>query len=250
MMQMPIPSPALDWCLFLDVDGTLVELTDSPLETFADDELKAVLTQAAERLGGAVALVSGRSLQYLDALFAPLHLPAAGLHGVERRKASGAVHGASFVDAQLDGARIALAALAAACPGTSIEDKGRTLALHFRMAPHLESSLRESLIAIAKPLGSNYHIQEGNMVFEIKPRGFTKGSAIAAFLREPPFSGRTPVFVGDDLTDQDGFRVVESRGGISIAVGDRVVAQRRFENPSAVRNWLRSIAAMTDSHRE
>jgi trehalose 6-phosphate phosphatase len=250
MMQMPIPSPALDWCLFLDVDGTLVELTDSPLETFADDELKAVLTQVAERLGGAVALVSGRSLQYLDALFAPLHLPAAGLHGVERRKASGAVHGASFVDAQLDGARIALAALTAACPGTSIEDKGRTLALHFRMAPHLESSLRESLIAIAKPLGSNYHIQEGNMVFEIKPRGFTKGSAIAAFLREPPFSGRTPVFVGDDLTDQDGFRVVESRGGISIAVGERVVAQQRFENPSAVRNWLRSIAALTDSHRE
>lgn len=250
MMQIPIPSPALDWCLFLDVDGTLIELTDSPLDTFADHKLKTVLGQVAERLGGAVALVSGRSLEYLDALFAPLHLPAAGLHGVERRKASGAIQGASFVDAQLDGVRIALADLVNAHPGTSIEDKGRTLAVHFRMAPRFESSIRESLIAIAKPLGSNYHIQDGNMVFEIKPRGFTKGSAISAFLQESPFSGRTPVFVGDDLTDQDGFRVVEARGGISIAVGERVRAQQRLENPSAVRSWLQGIAALTDTHRE
>jgi len=250
MIQMPIPSPALDWCLFLDVDGTLIDLTDSPLETFADAELKTVLTQVAERLGGAVALVSGRSLQYLDGLFAPLRLPAAGLHGVERRKSSGAIHGASFVDAQLNGARIALAALSDAHPGTSVEDKGRTLAVHYRMAPQFESSIRESLTKIAKPLGTNYHIQDGNMVFEIKPRGFTKGSAISAFLKEPPFSGRTPVFVGDDLTDQDGFRVVESRGGISIAVGERVRAQRCLENPRAVRSWLQDIAALTDSHHE
>jgi trehalose 6-phosphate phosphatase len=250
MTQMPLPAPALEWCLFLDVDGTLVEFTDSPLETFADDELKEVLKQVAERLGGALALVSGRGLEYLDALFAPLRLPAAGLHGVERRKASGAIHGASFVDSQLDGARSALTALVRAHPGTSLEDKGRTLAVHFRMAPQFESAIRESLTAIAKRLGSNYHIQDGSMVLEIKPRGFTKGSAISAFMHEPPFSGRTPVFVGDDLTDQDGFRVVESRGGISIAVGDRVKAQQRFENPSAVREWLKSIAALTDSHRE
>jgi trehalose 6-phosphate phosphatase len=247
---MPIPAPALDWCLFLDVDGTLIDLTDSPSQTVADRELKSLLYQVAERLGGAVALVSGRSLEYLDALFAPLHLPAAGLHGVERRKASGAIQGASFVDAQLDGARAALADLVAAHPGTFIEDKGRTLAVHFRLAPQFESNIRDSMIAIAKPLGSNYHIQPGNMVFEIKPRGFSKGSAISAYLQEPPFSGRTPVFVGDDLTDEDGFRVVESRGGISIAVGERVLAQRRLEDPSAVRRWLEGIAALTDIHRE
>ena len=250
MTQMPIPAPALDWCLFLDVDGTLIDLTDSPSQTVADRELKSLLYQVAERLGGAVALVSGRSLEYLDALFAPLHLPAAGLHGVERRKASGAIQGASFVDAQLDGARAALAELVAAHPGTFIEDKGRTLAVHFRLAPQFESNIRDSMIAIAKPLGSNYHIQPGNMVFEIKPRGFSKGSAISAFLQEPPFSGRTPVFVGDDLTDEDGFRVVEARGGMSIAVGDRALAQRRLEDPSAVRRWLEGIAALTDIHRE
>src|SRR5277367_5969070 len=246
----PPPSPSLDWCLFLDVDGTLIELTDSPLETFADAELKTLLGEVAERLGGAVALVSGRSIEYLDALFAPLRLPAAGLHGVERRKASGALHGASFVDAQLNQARTAVRALVQAHPGTSIEDKGRSIGVHFRMAPQVAPAIRQALIAIAEPLGSNYHIQEGNMALEIKPRGFTKASAAKAFIKEPPFSGRTPVFVGDDLTDHDGFRWVEDQGGISIAVGEQVHGQFRLENAAAVRTWLQGIAALHDSHRE
>jgi trehalose 6-phosphate phosphatase len=250
MFMQTLPPPSLEWCVFLDVDGTLIELTDSPLETFADLELKTLLSHVAERLGGAVALVSGRSIHYLDALFAPLRLPAAGLHGVERRKASGAVRGASFVDTQLTQAREAVNALVEAHPGTSIEDKGRTIAVHFRLAPEREAVVRHSLAAIAKPLGSNYHIQEGNMVLEIKPRGFTKATAIKAFMREPPFSGRKPVFVGDDLTDQDGFRMVEDQGGISIAVGERVHGQFRLENTSAVRSWLRGIAALHDSHHE
>jgi trehalose 6-phosphate phosphatase len=244
-----LPPPSLQWCLFLDVDGTLIELTDSPLETFADPGLKTLLGQVSERLGGAVALVSGRGIDYLDALFDPLRLPAAGLHGVERRKASGVMHGASFLDVQLDTVRAAAAALVLAHPGTSVEDKGRTVAVHYRMAPHSETEVRRALEAIARPLGSNYHIQEGNMVLEIKPRGFTKASAIKAFMTEPPFSGRQPVFVGDDLTDQDGFRWVEDHGGISIAVGGRVHAQYRFENAAAVREWLDGIAALHDSHR-
>lgn len=245
-----LPSLSLQWCLFLDVDGTLIELTDSPLETFAEPQLKTLLGQVSERLGGAVALVSGRSIGYLDALFDPLRLPAAGLHGVERRRASGSMHGASFEDAQLNPARAAVTALVAEHPGTSVEDKGRTLALHFRLAPHAEAAVRQSLAAIAKPLGRNYHIQEGNMVLEIKPRGFTKASAIKAFMMEAPFSGRKPVFVGDDLTDQDGFRMVEDQGGISIAVGDRVRGQFRFDNAAEVRAWLQGIAELHDSHRE
>jgi trehalose 6-phosphate phosphatase len=245
MSMQTLPPPSLEWCLFLDVDGTLIELTDSPLETFADPGLKTLLGHVTERLGGAVALVSGRSIGYLDALFAPLKLPAAGLHGVERRKASGVLHGASFVDTQLTQARAAVNALVNANPGTSVEDKGRTVAVHYRMAPQLESVVRHELAAIAKPLGTNYHIQEGNMVLEIKPRGFTKATAIKAFMKEPPFSGRKPVFIGDDLTDQDGFRLVEDQGGISIAVG-----QYRMENAAAVRGWLQGIAALHDSHRE
>jgi trehalose 6-phosphate phosphatase len=242
------PPPSLEWCLFMDVDGTLLELTDSPFDTCADAELKALLSEVAERLGGALALVSGRSIEYLDALFAPLRLPAAGLHGVERRKATGIMHGASFVDSQLDPARAVIKALVETHPGTLFEDKGRTVAVHFRKAPQFEPVVRETMVAAAARLSSNYHIQEGSMMFELKPRGFTKGSAIGAFMREPPFSGRKPVFVGDDLTDLDGFKAVEDQGGISIAVGDRVPAQSHLENVAAVRAWLKAIAALHDSH--
>jgi trehalose 6-phosphate phosphatase len=248
MKQAP-PPPALDWCLFLDVDGTLLELTDTPSQTVADPEIKSLLREVAERLGGAVALVSGRKIANLDELFAPLKLPSAGLHGVERRKAGGAIQGASFVDSQLDGARAAIKQLVAAHPGTLFEDKDRSLALHFRLAPQVADLMHRSIIDIAKPLGTNYHIQRGKMLFEVKPRGFNKATAIKAFMKEAPFSGRKPVFVGDDLTDQDGFAVVEAQGGISIGVGDAVRGQYYFENVTAVRGWLSGIAALHDSHR-
>src|ERR1700724_1193632 len=123
MKQPHSPPPSLNWCLFLDVDGTLIELAETPFDTIASDELKALLKSVAERLDGALALVSGRSIEYLDALFTPLRLPAAGLHGVERRKASGVMHGASFNDAQLDRARTALTAFVLDHPGTLLEDK-------------------------------------------------------------------------------------------------------------------------------
>jgi trehalose 6-phosphate phosphatase len=250
MMQNAAPSPSLDWCLFLDVDGTLIEFTETPFDTHASDELKALLKDVSERLGGALALVSGRSIEYLDALFAPLRLPSAGLHGVERRKASGVMHGASFKDSQLDVARAALVGLVQAHTGTLLEDKGRTVAIHFRMAPQFEAELHRAVTAIAARLGPNYHVLSGNMMLEIKPRGFTKGGAVKAFLQEPQFSGRTPVYVGDDLTDIDGFREVETQGGISIAVGDRVQAQFHLDDPAAVRAWLKGIAGLVDSHRE
>jgi len=248
-MELAPPPPALDWCLFLDVDGTLVELTDTPSQTVADPEIRSLLQEVTERLGGAVALVSGRKIETLDALFAPLKLPAAGLHGVERRRAGGAIQGASFVDSQLDHARASLKALVEAHPGTLLEDKDRTLAVHYRLAPQFEQIMRQSIIDIAKPLGTNYHIQSGKMLFEIKPRGFSKATAIKAFMKESPFSGRQPVFAGDDLTDQDGFAIVEAQGGISIGVGDRVQGQFYLENVAAVRNWLEGIAALHDSHR-
>ena len=173
-----LPPPSLDWCLFLDVDGTLIELTDSPLETFADAALKNLLRAVAERLGGAVALVSGRSIHYLDALFAPLRLPAAGLHGVERRKASGAMHGASFVDAQLDPARAALERWRKRTPECSsrTRDERWPCIFGWRRSSNRWSAAR---LAAARPLlGSNYHIQEGSMMLEIKPRGFSKATAI------------------------------------------------------------------------
>lgn len=249
-MQTPAPPPSLDWCLFLDVDGTLIELTDTPFDARRNEGLNAMLRDVSGRLDGALALVSGRSIEYLDALFAPLRLPCAGLHGVERRRASGLVQGASFNDSQLDRARAALTDLVRSHPGTLLEDKGRTVAVHYRLAPQFEPALREAVTAIVAGLGADYHVQGGNLMLEIKPRGFSKGGAIEAFMRESPFSGRTPVFAGDDLTDLDGFRVVEAEGGISIGVGERVRGQCYLPDPAAMRGWLARIAALDDSHRE
>ncbi len=243
-MQTSAPVPSLDWCLFLDVDGTLIDFTDTPFDSHVSEELKSRLLRVAARLDGALALVSGRSISRLDLLFSPLQLPSAGLHGVERRKATGALHGASFTDSQLDHARTALTALVAANPGTLLEDIGRTIAVHYRLAPHAEPQVRDAVTAIAAALGTQYHVQGGSMMLEIKPQGFTKGGAIGAFMQEPPFSGRTPVFVGDDLTDLDGFRVVEALGGVSIGVGDRVQGQYHFDDPAAVNRWLEGIAAL------
>ena len=247
-MKKPPPLPALDWCLFLDVDGTLIELTDTPSQTSADAEIRTLLREVAERLGGAVGLISGRKIETLDELFAPLKLPAAGLHGVERRKMDGSIQGASFVDSQLERARASLKALVEAHPGTLFEDKERTIAVHFRTAPHFAEALRDAVIDIAKPLGTNYHIQGGKMMYEIKPRGFSKATAIQAFMKEPPFRGRRPVFIGDDLTDRDGFSMAEEHGGLSIAVGDHVQGQYYLPDVTAVRGLLRQVAALHDSH--
>ena len=248
-MNPQLPAPSLDWCLFLDVDGTLIELNDTPSRSDADSQVKVLLSDVAESLDGALALVSGRTLRSLDELFAPLKLPAAGQHGVERRKADGTMQGASFVDAQLDRARAAVKRLVQSHPGTLAEDKERIIALHFRLVPHLETAMRQAMIDIAKPLGNNYHIQNGNMVVEIKPRGFNKATAIKAFMQEPPFHGRRPVFAGDDLTDQDGFAVVEALHGISIGVGSRVQGQFQVQNVAALRGWLQEIADLRDSQR-
>jgi len=244
------PAPALGLCLFLDVDGTLIELAATPFDTRVGEELKRLLSVVSERLGGAVALVSGRSIAYLDAMFAPMALPSAGLHGVERRSASGAVHGASFIDSQLASTRAALKALAQTHPGVLLEDKGRTLAIHYRLAPHLASDIHEAITGLVADLGPQYHVQPGSMMLEIKPRGFNKGNSVKEFMHEPPFSGRLPVYLGDDITDLDGFRAAEDFGGISIAVGDRVQARCHLSGPAAVHAWLQGIADLVDAHHE
>jgi len=243
-MRSPAPAASHHLSLFLDVDGTLVELAETPAEVVVGEPLKTLLTEVSRRLQGAVALVSGRSIETLDALFAPLVFPAAGLHGVERRSASGERRGTNYCDPSLDPARLALTAFVASHPGTLLEDKGRALALHFRLAPESETAARHAVSALVRPLAPAYHVQEGKMVLEIKPQAFTKATAIEEFLGEAPFAGRTPVVVGDDLTDQAGFRLVEAVGGISIAVGHRLQGQWRFDNPAAVRHWLASIAAL------
>jgi len=232
------PPLARDHCLFLDVDGTLVEFTDTPSQTSADDEIKALLTRLVRQLAGAVALVSGREIITMDQMFAPLRLPAAGLHGVERRDAAGTMKSSKLDDHRLTAARVALARLADIYPGIIIEDKGSNIAVHFRLAPQFGEQVLREVQTIAAPLAEGYELQDGAMLVEIKPRGFDKGRAVLSFMQEPPFSGRRPVFVGDDVTDRDGFAAVEALGGMSIGVGPRVRGRFQLDDVAGVRCWL------------
>ncbi len=238
------PAPSRDWCLFLDVDGTLIEFSGAPSPTRPDEALNRLLDGVARGLDDRLALISGRTIDNLDLLFAPRRFAAAGLHGLERRSANGAGHRWDIDVQGLDRARTTLRVFLAGHPGTQLEDKGATLALHYRGAPGVEDAARAVLAGIAAELGAHFHVQEGNMVMEIKPSRYTKATAIAAFLDEAPFAGHTPVFVGDDFTDLDGFRVVDARGGVSIAVGNRVRARWWIEDPPAVRAWLAGIALL------
>jgi trehalose 6-phosphate phosphatase len=229
-------------CLFLDVDGTLLDIAPTPDAVVVDAALPALLQQVRDALGGALALVSGRSLEQLDALFAPYSWPAAGLHGLERRDERGQVHRAGDDGPVLDEARLALADVVARAPGALLEDKGRSLAIHYRAAPALEHVLRRELRAIAARLGADFHVLEGRRVLELKPVAATKARAIEEFLAEAPFAGRLPIFIGDDVTDLDGFAAVEAAGGVSIAVGDRVEAMMRVASPRDVRVLLADLA--------
>jgi trehalose 6-phosphate phosphatase len=221
-------------CLFLDVDGTLVEFGPSPDAVSVGSYVSHLLQRSALACAGAVALISGRSLAQIDALFAPRRWPAAGLHGVERRDARGQlhVHPTGAVPVAL---RTGLERLAATHPGLLLEDKGRAVALHYRQAGELRAVLEREVEDLLERHGDDaFQLQPGDYVLELKPAGITKAHAIAAFLAEAPFAGRTPVFAGDDLTDLHGFEAVERLGGISIAVGPRVAAMVRVPAPAAL----------------
>lgn len=224
--------------MFLDVDGCLLDFAATPDGVAVPPALRVRLEALSRQLDGALALVSGRSIARLDALFAPLRLPAAGLHGLERRHADLRIDPPAAAPA-LAAIRDDAIRLAAKYPGTVIEDKGATLALHWRAEP-LAASDFEAFAMMALPKLPGYRLQQGDHVVELRPAIEDKGSAIAAFLEETPFGGRLPVFVGDDLTDEHGFEVVNRRGGISVLVGDREpsVAQCHLRDVAEVHAWL------------
>lgn len=238
------PPPPIDGAhaLFLDVDGTLLEFAPRPDEVHVPDALQQVLGELHRRLGGAVALVSGRPLELLDVLFHPLRLPAAGLHGLEirnggdRRSAPGPSPALATV---LECAR----AFGAERPDTVIEDKGSTIGLHWRNAPEHEDDMRRFAEQALERL-PGYRLQLGKQVAELRPNGADKGDAIATLCDEAPFRGRHPVFVGDDLTDEHGFDVVNGLGGTSVLVGDREpsAARYRLADTAAVLGWLQQGA--------
>jgi len=236
--------------LFLDVDGTLLELAETPDAVCVDTAVKELLRILCLRTAGAVALVSGRSIAALDALFAPLLLPAAGLHGFERRSATGAYcRHVLPPGAALDQARRLMTQMAARHAGLMFEDKQFALALHYRQAPELESHVIRAVEAIAHVAGTGLQIQRGRRVIELRPASAAKGSAVAEFMTEPPFRGRRPVCIGDDLTDESAFEWANSVGGLSIAVNVSrdTAATVRLPSVAAAREWLHALAERTES---
>lgn len=241
MASTSLPEYSPDWAFFLDVDGTLIEIADHPSAVNPTPRMKAIITHLRLTTDGAVALVSGRTIAELDVLFMPMTgLPAAGLHGLERRDAEGRIHFEAAAESPLDDAKQVLRDFTKLNPGTLLEDKGTTVALHYRNAPSLEPAAQSIMHDVLRRLGDDFELKSGKMVLELKPSGRHKGHAVEEFMNESPFRGRTPVFIGDDLTDEDGFRVVNRMHGYSIRVGETNHSAARYCIPDveAVLSWL------------
>lgn len=222
--------------LFLDFDGTLAELAPQPEAVRIATDLVPTLTQLAARLNGALAIVSGRKLTELDDFLAPVRLPTAAEHGAQRRLISGEIIRMASPDLQAVIHQVNT--LAQRHPGLRVEAKAATVALHYRHAPELEAVCRQAMGEAARSL-PGLELLHGKYVLEIKPAGFSKGTAIAAFMAQAPFAGRLPLFAGDDATDEAGFTVVQQRGGCGIKVGEGPTgAHCHCPSPAALRQWL------------
>lgn len=241
--DLPLPAPGDAWALFLDFDGTLAEIAPTPDAVHVAPELPSLLRALHTRLGGALAVVSGRTITDIDQLLAPARLPVAGVHGLERRDGVGELYTVGELPAGLDGLRRRLHALAAEDPALLVEDKGRSVVLHYRRAPHRADALLRLVEAEMRTL-DGYHLLAGKMMLEAKPAAADKGHAVDAYMREPPFAGRRAVFAGDDVTDEDAFAVVQRLGGLAIKVGDGDTrADARCGSVAALHRWLRAVLA-------
>lgn len=241
---LPLPAPGEHWSLFLDFDGTLAELAEIPDGVRVDPGLPAMLSALHRSLDGALALVSGRSIAALDAFLAPTRLPAAGIHGAERRGARGESTPAENLVRILDPLRTALAPLASRDPRLVIEDKGASLVLHYRRAPEREDECRHVVARLleSSPELAGFRVVLGKRMVEAVPTGGDKGTAIREFMREAPFAGRRPVFAGDDLTDEDGFAVVAELSGLGVKVGGgQTCAPYRVASVAELLAWLRRL---------
>jgi trehalose 6-phosphate phosphatase len=233
------PPPALpdDAALFLDFDGTLVELAETPGAIHVPPALGPLLERLRRRLRGRLAIVSGRSLADLER-----HLPATGIafsgsHGLELRLADGTALPLS-APIGLDDVRGRVEAFAAGTPGLIVEGKPAGIALHYRLAPGEGARADAFMAALAKEKG--FDLQRGAMVAELRPAGATKGDALKAFMTEPEFAGARPWFVGDDLTDEHGFAAAAALGGAGVLAGPmrETAARFRLASVGAVRDWL------------
>jgi trehalose 6-phosphate phosphatase len=203
-----------------------------------DSGLVGLLGRLERASGGAIALITGRPIAQVDALFHPLHLPVGGVHGFERRDAQGHCFRPEFVGPGVDRLKTEMAAIADSLRGSLFEDKGCAFAVHYRQAPELEETIRRRLARLIAAAFPSFELLEGDFVVEVKPVEHNKATAIEAFMQEEPFVGRVPVFIGDDKTDLDGFAAVRRFNGVPIAVGSRIRGESCLAGPAQVREWL------------
>ena len=244
MAEPLLPQPSDDWALFLDFDGSIVELAATPDAVHVDDGLLKLLVRLQAGLGGAVAIISGRPIDQLDAYLAPHRFPAAGLHGLERRHADATVETSPAPNDHLRAIARELQNFSQRHPGVLVEDKGATIALHYRQAPQFGDACREIVHELVDGWADNLGILAGKMVYEVKPVDVDKGRALHAFMGEAPFAGRLPVFCGDDVTDEPAFNVANGLRGVSIRVGanGETAARWRVADVAALCAWLETIA--------
>lgn len=231
-----LPRPAL----FLDMDGVLAPLAETPDAVIPDPHRTAALRAVADRLDHRVAIISGRTIAEIDRIAEASAASASGVHGLERRRADGSVDRAEAAPAVRE-AVSAFEAFASARPGVIVEDKAVSAGLHYRGAP----AEAEAALALARGLAdqTGLTLQAGNLVVELKTPGTSKGTALTAFMEEPPFAGAVPVMVGDDLTDEDGFVAAEALGGFGVLVGPPRETAARYGLPdvAAVLAWLNAV---------
>lgn len=238
------PFALLDFAsLFIDFDGTLVDVADQPDAVVVDDALDALLADLARRHGNRIALVSGRSIAQLDGFIGPLaHIIALfGSHGSEYRWNGNAAH--PIRPASLDQVEHQMRHAAAAVPGAIVEPKSYGVALHYRLAPQYESGARALATKLAERFG--LAVQQGKMMVEVRVAGSDKGVAVRTLMRRPEMAGTRPVFIGDDLTDEAGFAAAAALGGTGILVGQprATAAGYGLPDPAAVRRWLAGAVA-------
>lgn len=230
--------------LFLDVDGTLLDFASDPALVSVPPGLRSVLGKLPAATQGAIAFVSGRTLADLDRLLGADQFPLAAVHGLERRDAGGKLWQTRPESGEFEQVLGCIESIAARWPDTLIENKGIAIALHYRRCPEVEAELLDAVEQCLDGVSTCLKLMRGNHVVEIKPVHGNKGTAIEAFMQEEPFVGRTPVFVGDDVTDEDGFRSVNELQGISVKVGaGESLANFRLAGTQEVIDWLEALVA-------
>jgi trehalose 6-phosphate phosphatase len=220
----PVPRalvPHFNECaLLLDIDGTLLDLAPTPREVWVPPDLAKTLPRLLARTSGALALVSGRSVNDIDLIFAPMQFPAVGGHGAEMRLSPEDESVSSHAPPMDKELKRRLAAIARLSPGILLEDKGYSLALHYRLAPHAEKAIYEAVSLIRADLpNAPMEVLPGKSVCEIKHSGFTKATGVRELMNHAPFKGRRPVFIGDDVTDESVFAIMPDFNGLAFSVG-------------------------------